>query len=211
MLNPESYELALRIAADQLREVDLRRQCLRAGASLRERGGRQEVLVRFLGRRAVIVLPELEGRYEEDGGMSVQERILLLHYLLRASDRPVQGPWVDFRRLPGGEAYYPTFLKRTSAILIRAFGQRPELLLRASRELDGVPLPGFGDVGALIPALPRVPLAVILWRAEEEFGPEAKVLFDASVSDYLSTEDAVMLAQEVALRLNRAAGSVGGR
>jgi len=210
VLNPQSYELALRIAADQLRGVDLRQQCLRAGATLREREGRQEVVVRFLGRSAVITLPEMAGRYDDDGGMSIQERILLLHYLLRATQRPVKGPWIDFRQLPGGQAYYPTFLKRTTAILIRAFGQCPELLLEASRVLEGVPLEGFGDVGVLIPALPRVPLAIILWKAEGEFGPEAKVLFDVSVSEYLSTEDVVMLAQEVALRLSRAT-QTGGR
>jgi hypothetical protein len=53
----------------------------------------------------------------------------------------------------------------------------------------------------VITALPRVPIAFLLWDGDEELPPDARILFDASVPAYLSTEDAVVLAQQAVFRL----------
>jgi hypothetical protein len=51
--------------------------------------------------------------------------------------------------------------------------------------------------------LPRIPLTLVLWTGDEEFAPEATVLFDKSVRSYLPPEDIAMLSGMVVYRLIR--------
>jgi hypothetical protein len=51
-----------------------------------------------------------------------------------------------------------------------------------------------GDVSVLVRALPLVPIALILWRGDEEFPPEGNILFDRSIIGLFSAEDIAWLS-----------------
>ena len=51
-----------------------------------------------------------------------------------------------------------------------------------------------GDLAVRIQALPLIPVALILWRGDDEFSPEGTILFDRTVSKILSAEDIAWLA-----------------
>jgi hypothetical protein len=53
-------------------------------------------------------------------------------------------------------------------------------------------------VGIVLEAFERVPVLISLWRPDEEFEPEANMLFDKSITQVFSTEDIVVLAGLVA-------------
>ena len=40
-----------------------------------------------------------------------------------------------------------------------------------------------------MPVFPKVPLAVVLWRGDDEFPPEVNILFDRTANSVLRTED----------------------
>ncbi|MEJ2208321.1 MAG: DUF3786 domain-containing protein [Anaerolineae bacterium] len=63
----------------------------------------------------------------------------------------------------------------------------------------------FGDASFLFRALPRLWMAVVLYVADDEFPASANVLFDASASHYLPTEDMAVLGGLLASRLIKAA------
>jgi hypothetical protein len=108
--------------------------------------------------------------------------------------------WDAFRALPGGLGYDAAFQGRANLRLARAFGSDQAAFARASRALGGEPLT-FGDASFLFRLLPRVWLAVVLHLADEEFGANANVLFDAAASHYLPTEDLAVLGGMLASRL----------
>lgn len=114
------------------------------------------------------------------------EQCLILQYLAQATGEPLAGRWISYAELPNGMFHDHPF--RTDAIepLARAFGSQPGLFLQVSRSLGGQEL-GIGDIGVVIPVFPRIPVAVILWVADEEFPARANMVFDASVSKYLTT------------------------
>jgi hypothetical protein len=60
---------------------------------------------------------------------------------------------------------------------------------------------GIGDASFVLKALPYVLLQYVLWEGDEEFPPSLRLLFDASVSHYLSLEDIVVLGQLATGRL----------
>ena len=53
----------------------------------------------------------------------------------------------------------------------------------------------------VIKAFPRVPIIMIFWSGDEEFPPEARILFDSTISTYLSTEDVAVLSQQTVFGL----------
>ena len=63
----------------------------------------------------------------------------------------------------------------------------------------------MGDAAVVLPALPRVPIAFVLWRGDEEFAPSASVAFDVSSEGYLDTEAVTALAHFTSRRLIEAA------
>ena len=46
----------------------------------------------------------------------------------------------------------------------------------------------------VVTALPLVPLALILWKGDDEFPPEGNILFDRSITSIFSAEDVAWLS-----------------
>jgi hypothetical protein len=114
--------------------------------------------------------------------------VLLLHYLMGVTDGPLSGEWISFREFEGGDVYIGSFTNRTLIPLKNVFGQRPELLGKAAAPLGAGRL-DFGDVGVRIPVFPKLPLAIVVWRGDEEFPPDVNVLYDRTANEILRTED----------------------
>ncbi|MHC1578807.1 MAG: DUF3786 domain-containing protein [Dehalococcoidia bacterium] len=43
----------------------------------------------------------------------------------------------------------------------------------------------------------------MLWRGDEEIAPNGNVLFDANISDYLSTEDVAVLSETIIWKVSK--------
>ena len=198
-----TYGVALERWATELSRRDLDELVERSGA---HRAGSDRILLRFLGQDYEIGHPD--GRVWTASGEPVEETlaILLLLYLTEADGRPLQGRWVAFEPLPGGPGYSSAFRRPVLGSLLRTFGQRPEVLLEAAAVLDGSSL-DMGDAAVVLAALPRVPVAIVLWGGDEEFAPSASVAFDASIEGYLDTEAVTALAGFTSRRLIEAAES----
>jgi hypothetical protein len=110
---------------------------------------------------------------------------------------------VSFRQLPGGHAYYNAFLRRAVNSVQKVFGSKPERLVEAAKLLGGSKA-DYGDFSVKIYSLPLVPVTVVLWAENGEFESSANILFDSSVSNYLSTEQVAMLGELTSVRLKRA-------
>ncbi|MEW6660827.1 MAG: DUF3786 domain-containing protein [Bacillota bacterium] len=146
------------------------------------------------------------GRVEKEGSneeVPVSDCTLLVLYLIMASGLPSRGRWVSFIELPGGPHHYAPFLHEAANPVARDFGPEPEELVAAAGILGGSRI-NLGDVGVIIPALPRIPLAVGLWAGNEEFPPKAMVLFDAVAPAQLDTAGLFVLGINVCLKLRRA-------
>jgi len=61
----------------------------------------------------------------------------------------------------------------------------------------------YGDTAVTINAFSRVPITIILWRGDDELAPQGSMLFDATISDYLPTEDITVLCETITWRLIR--------
>ena len=168
--------------------------------------GPDRIALRCLGQDYLVSYPD--GAITTAAGEPIDEHltILLLLYLTEAGGRMVEGRWIAFEQISGGAGYVASFRGRVVAPLLRTFGQRPETLLEAASELDGSAL-DLGDAAVALAALPRVPIAFVVWCGDDEFAPSASVVFDASVEDYLDAEAVTVLAELASRRMIEAAAS----
>ncbi len=120
-------------------------------------------------------------------------RLVFLHYLLQANGTPVADYWITYRQLPGAIFFEKRFVSMAIGPLTRAFGNDLEGFKRAGAALGGEPISRTGDAGFRFHALPRIPMACILYLGDEEVQPSVNVLFDASAPAYLPTEDLSIL------------------
>jgi hypothetical protein len=130
--------------------------------------------------------------------------IILLHYLaqkltFKTLPEP-SGEWIDFNELAGGEGYYPAFRKRTIDHIVKKYGRNPEGLAGATQRMPAKAA-GFGDVSVIIYPFVEIGILFKISKADEEFGPDANILFDRNISKIFCTEDIVVLTEMIVHQL----------
>ena len=196
----QAYELACK---ELVKVTDIEEQCRRGGAQYQEAGSQKLIILNYLNRSYRITLPEVQVSLSDSPeAVPLKTRVLLLHYLIRAKGTLSSGRKITFKELPEGVVYFPTFAKRTLNPLTRNFGKTPHRLLDIAMGLGGQKA-AFGDVSVTISAFPRVPITLVLWRGDSEFPPLANIMFDATVTDYLPTEDIIVACEAMVWTLVR--------
>jgi len=194
------YNLAYRLAVQQLGNIDdIEQQCRNCGA--RYIAAPKAISLDYLNQPYLISLPGVEislvGKEEE---VPLRDRILILHYFTSAKGTPLSNTSITYRELPEGATYFPTFYARSIRPLVKDFGNKPRQLLDAAGKLGGHEA-DFADVAVTIHGFSRVPVTFALWQGDNELAPEGNVLFDRTISDYLPTEDIIVLCEIIARRL----------
>jgi hypothetical protein len=205
MPRSDDYKAAIALAVAELKPINCTRLENRTGAQHFVEAAQEGLLLPYFGQARRITWPEV-GVSPGDGAgeISLPEQGLILHYLLNASGEPLTGRTIDFRQVPEGSFYWSAFVSRAKNPLLSTFGQDLALYAKAAAALGGEPLP-LGDAAARFMAFPRVPVTHVLWGGDEEFPPEATILFDETVPGYLPTEDIAALAGASVYRLMGAA------
>jgi hypothetical protein len=133
-------------------------------------------------------------------------QLVLLNYLIRASDTPPGGKWVNEKALAGGELFFNGPHALPVADLGNRFGSDCQAFLEAGRKLGGEPME-FGDASVRLQPLPRIPLVCILWEKDEEFPPSVTHLFDPTADHHLALDAILGMVKRVGLEMVAAAGS----
>lgn len=169
--------------------------------------------LRFFNRDFTVRYPDI--RVSQPGADSeppVWLQLTLLHYLVHASGAlpatfhcPTENlrgdEWIAYRQLPGALSAAGVFQRTVINPLIQAFGSDVEGFRRACEALGGRYLPSSGDAAFTFLALPRMPMAVVLYLGEEGLPPSVNVLFDATAAEYLPTEDLILIGEYLSAAL----------
>jgi len=126
--------------------------------------------------------------------------ILILHYLsrkLKGLPQPT-GKWISFKELDGGLVYYSVFRKRVLEPIIRKYGKDLKGFVSEMTKRFSAKEMEQGDASIVLEAFDGIPMLITLWQGDEEFPPEANLLFDKSITEIFCTEDAVISAEIVA-------------
>jgi hypothetical protein len=197
-----AHELAYKLGCEQLAGIaDIEEQCRKSGAEYIS--SKKAIILDHLTRSYQIGYPGGEvSLVDSEEAVPMREKILLLDYFTRARGTPISGKTITYKELHDGLNYYPTFAKRTVQPLVTFFGDKPEQLLKTAEALGGRRA-DYGDAAVTIDAFPRVPVTFVLWRGDKEFPPEGSIIFDSTISDYLTNDDIHTLCETVIWKLVR--------
>jgi hypothetical protein len=197
----QGFELSYKLALEQLSKIgDIEEQCHRSGAQCR---GLNKIIIDYLNQPYHITIPDVEiSLGDSKTEVPLKDKILILHYFTLAKGTPLTSISINYKQLPGGVSYFPAFSQRVINPFVKHFGEKPDLLIELSADLGGYKA-DHGDVSITINAFNHVPITFALWRGDEEFSPSGAILFDANISDYLSTEDITVLCETIIWKLIR--------
>ena len=195
MARVDDYKESFRLAAEDLKRANLHRLAKLSGADIELKNGAIQLRLLFLGKPFVIRVDEevdvqMEG---SDNDVSLPAKILICHYLLNASSEADSGELITFREIPDGHFYFDAFQRRARDPFLSTFGQKSGLFHGCAQALGGKPVE-TGDASMIFQVLPRVAVQLVLWEGDEEFPPEASILFDSSIARRLPVEDIAVLS-----------------
>ena len=190
MARVDDYRMALEMTEREIRERNPLHLCRLGGALFTRQGGDSAVIeLQFLNRMITITWPDLSFSQDQKGEVPIKEKIIILHYLNGVKREQTGEEWISYKDIPSARFYLDAFNRRVKQPLMDAFGKQPDRLVSCAKDLYGATDSSFGDISVLIQALPKVPVALALWRGDEEFPPDGAILFNRSIQDILSAED----------------------
>jgi hypothetical protein len=168
-------------------EIINRTQCLLGESSM-------SYVITFLGQEYILNVENQTIEIQDGEQFYNLFKIgIILHYMTHAQNKPLANKLISFRELWGGNEYYYAFNNRVLKPLTEFFSEKPELFQEAGQRLGGEKMEK-GEYGFTIPALPRVPVTVLLWTGDDEVAASANVLFDATANEHMETEALVWLS-----------------
>ncbi len=182
----------------EVRQLDLRRISRDIGAEMEG----DSLKIKCLGTE-YIVSPE--GEITSKGYINSWIKALLLHYIRTWGKGRVVNRWVSFSELKSGMIKASSFSRDCEEPLRRLFDTHlssiDPLLARLGAERIGHEATEYAWK---LYALPKIPVLILYWKAEDETGSSAlRVLFDRSADRFLDVESLIFLIEGFVSILSR--------
>ena len=124
----------------------------------------------------------------------------ILHYLLHSKTSEVKKEWISEKEIPGGDLFFTVSHEIPTSLISDRYGNDIEGFKKTCVQLQGTPL-DLADASYSFDITPRIPVAVLFWDGDEDFPPDAKLLFDKSIAGLLAPDIVLALAHEVCSRI----------
>ncbi len=173
----------------EVRNIDFREVAGDIGAALKD----NSLMLKCMGREFVI---DPDGEITTKGPVTPWIKILLLHYIKTGGRADLSGKWVSFSELKSGLVKSTSFTRDCEEPFREMFD-------RDIQKVDSI-LAGHGALKRgdfptqhawHITLLPKVPVVILYWPADSEFGSKVKILFDSTADKFLDVESLMFLVE----------------
>ena len=152
----------------------------------------KEFYVNLLGREFAISHPEYSLRAMDGGKLPpLPTQTFLLRYLLESRQMAWAGEWKTFREMPWGEMYIKPYTGRVLTRAAFTFGTRLAAFKAAAEKLGAAPV-NHGDAGYEFEVFGGYRMQILVWEGDDEFPPNAQVLYTDNFADGFAAEDRVV-------------------
>ena len=156
--------------------------------------------VRLLGKHYTLSHPDLTITGERP--VTNPERILFLRYLLDGHAAAASGRFLAYQEFPWGEVYLQQFTGRCIKRFAFSYGSKPELLTRIMEKLPAKKL-SRSDCGWELELMEGLTIQFLLWVGDDEFPPNAQILFSDNFRYAFTAEDLANVGDIVLGRMKK--------
>ena len=152
----------------------------------------KEFYVNLLGREFAISHPDYTIRALDGGDVPpLPTQTFLLRYLLESKHTCWDGQWKTFREMPWGEMYIKPYTGRVLTRAAYTFGFKTKAMAVACEKMGATPVK-HGDAGFQFELIGNYRMQILVWEGDEEFPPNAQVLYSSNFADGFAAEDRVV-------------------
>jgi hypothetical protein len=152
--------------------------------------------IEFIGRQITLS----RAGFKDD--LDIMDRLLILMYIRQAGSGTLSGKWTAFRDFKDGLIRSESFLGACEIPLAKMFEHDKEGVIKKLTLAGAEKVKGFStEHSYVIYVLPRLPMLVLLWQGDEEFGAECKVLLDSTATVFLDVEALLYLGMALVRHL----------
>ncbi len=154
--------------------------------------------MKLLNAEYELAFPEFAISGPENGFAlkNLPAQMLLIRFLLEGKASKSSGAFLTYREMPWGEVYIKPFTGRCLTRAAFTFGTRLNAFQKAMENTSAIPLKN-GDAGYQIEVLPGYDIRIIVWEGDDEFPPNAQILFSDNFPQAFSAEDRTVVGDIV--------------
>ncbi|MBQ8356131.1 MAG: DUF3786 domain-containing protein [Oscillospiraceae bacterium] len=145
----------------------------------------------LLGRTYKINWPEYAIESSDGFQPPLPVQTFLLRRLIEGKNAAWLGTWKTFREMPWGEMYNKPYTGRVLSRAAYGFGFKLGKFAAACEKLGAKKLP-HGDAGYEFEFFGPFKMQILLWEGDDEFPPNAQVLYSENFADAFAAEDRVV-------------------
>ena len=165
---------------------------MEAAARMDAKWDGNEFYVNLMGAEYAISHPEYAIRAVDGGKIPpLPVQTFLLRYLLESKAIAWSGAWKTFREMPWGEMYIKPYTGRVLTRAAFTFGTRLAAFQAACKKMGATPVK-HGDAGFEFCFIGDYRMQILVWEGDDEFPPNAQVLYSDNFADGFAAEDRVV-------------------
>lgn len=128
--------------------------------------------------------------------------LFVIYYLLKSKDITARNEWISEKDLPGGATFFRGPHEIPTGLITGRYGNDIEAFEKGCGQLQGSAL-DMADAAYRFTITPNIPVLVLYWCGDDEFPPEAKILYDRTISDHLTSDIVFALAVGICTRIGK--------
>lgn len=122
--------------------------------------------------------------------------LFIIYYLLKSKDIEPDGEWISEKDIPGGATFFRGPHEIPTHLISGQYRNNIEAFRNKCEQLHGKPV-DMADAAYRFDITARIPLSVLYWTGDDDFPPEAKILYDRTITEHLTTDIIFALAVAV--------------
>ena len=135
------------------------------------------------------------------------ERILFLRHMLDGRTPGMATNFLTYREFPWGEVYNQQFTGRCIVRYSFSYGFKPDLLREIMTHLPAKAI-SVSNVGYEVTLMPGLTMQFLLWLGDDEFPPNAQILFSDNFRYAFTAEDMANIGDIVISRMKAIGASL---
>ncbi len=131
--------------------------------------------------------------------------LFIIHYLLTSKEIEITNEWISEKDIPGGTTFFRGPHQIPTNLISLRFNNNVNEFKERCKQLHGIPL-NMADAAYRFKITPRIPVAVLYWKGDDDFPAESKILYDRTIAEHLASDVIYALAAGICNRLGKPLG-----